>query len=239
MQTLVDVQAVNLNITGRQILENINFTIKIGEIVTVIGPNGAGKTALLRVILGLNKATSGQIVKKDNLRIGYMPQALNLESLMPITAERFLWLSPRADKAKCAKVIEELKIGSLLKYPMQTLSGGETQRVLLARALLNEPELLVLDEPAQGVDVNGQAELYKLISDIRKRINCAIIMVSHDLHLVISGTDKVICLNRHICCYGSPDSITKNPHFIELFGNKIANELALYTHHHDHSHDNR
>lgn len=236
-QTLVAVEHVSLKAQQRLILEDINFTVKRGEIVTLIGPNGAGKTALLKIILGLNKPTRGEVITAPHLRIGYMPQKLIVESLMPLDVERFLRLAPRATTAKCTEIAQQLSIMHLMRLPIQNISGGELQRVLFARALLNDPDLLVLDEPAQGIDINGQAFLYQLISQMRSKLNCSIIMVSHDLHLVIAGTDQVICLNRHICCSGHPAAITKNPEFINLFGNKIAAELALYTHHHDHQHD--
>lgn len=237
-QILVDVKNVSLKIQDRTILQNINFTVRRGEIVTLIGPNGAGKTALLKIVLGLNKPTSGSIIMAPNLRIGYMPQMLTVESLMPLDVARFLMLSPRANQKKCAEMAEQIGIQHILRLPIQTLSGGELQRVLLARALLNDPDLLVLDEPAQGIDINGQAVLYQLISQMSSKLNCSILMVSHDLHLVIAGTDQVICLNKHICCSGHPAAVTKNPEFINLFGAKVATELALYTHHHDHTHDN-
>lgn len=237
MQPLVEIQNVSLRFGRREILEDINFNIQRGEIVTLIGPNGAGKTALLKVILGLYQPTRGKVVTNRNLRIGYMPQMLAVESLMPLNVARFLALSPKASADKCQAVAEELRIQQLLDSPVQNISGGELQRVLLARALLNEPDLLVLDEPAQGIDINGQAALYQMISNARSKLNCAILMVSHDLHLVIAGTDQVICLNRHICCSGHPAAVMQNPEFINLFGSNIAAELAIYTHHHDHQHD--
>lgn len=236
-QLLVEVEQLGLVIHNKTILENINFTVKRGEIVTLIGPNGAGKTALLKLVLGLNKPTSGNIVLAKGLRIGYMPQALAVESLMPLDVARFLLLSPRANKIKCERIAEDLAIKHLFNSPIQNISGGELQRVLFARALLNDPDLLVLDEPAQGIDINGQAVLYQLISTMRTKLNCSILMVSHDLHLVIAGTDQVVCLNRHVCCSGHPAAVMQNPEFINLFGSKVAAELALYTHHHDHHHD--
>jgi len=236
-QLLVEVQQLGLVIHKKTILENINFTVRRGEIVTLIGPNGAGKTALLKLVLGLNQPTSGKIILAKGLRIGYMPQALVVESLMPLDVARFLLLSPRANKAKCERIAAELAIKHLLTSPIQNISGGELQRVLFARALLNDPDLLVLDEPAQGIDINGQAVLYQLISTMRTKLNCSILMVSHDLHLVIAGTDQVVCLNRHVCCSGHPAAVMQNPEFINLFGSKVAAELALYTHHHDHHHD--
>lgn len=239
MQSLVDVAHVSFSMQKRKILEDITFSVAPKEIVTIIGPNGAGKTVLLKIILGLYKPTSGQVQRAASLRIGYMPQILNIEALMPLDVLRFLNLSPRANQGKCIQIATDLGIQNLLTLPMQTLSGGELQRVLLARALLNDPDLLVLDEPAQGVDINSQAALYQLLLRVREKLGCAIIMVSHDLHLVIAGTDQVICLNRHICCSGTPATVTQNPEFIHLFGSKLAAELALYTHHHDHTHDHQ
>lgn len=236
-QILVDVQEVGLKIQQKHILRDINFKVKRGEIVTLIGPNGAGKTALLKIILGLYKPTSGRVVLANGLRIGYMPQILTVESLMPLNVGRFLLLSPKADVPKRDAMVAELGIEYLLKSPIQSISGGELQRVLLARALLNDPDLLVLDEPAHGIDINGQAVLYQLISSMRTKLNCSILMVSHDLHLVIAGTDQVVCLNQHICCSGHPSAVMQNPEFIQLFGAKVAAELAVYTHHHDHQHD--
>lgn len=236
-QVLVDVQEVGLKIQQKQILRDINFKVQRGEIVTLIGPNGAGKTALLKIILGLYKPTTGKVVLAPDLRIGYMPQILTVESLMPLNVGRFLLLSPRANIAKRDAMVAELRIEHILSSPIQTISGGELQRVLLARALLNDPDLLVLDEPAHGIDINGQAVLYQLISNMRSKLNCSILMVSHDLHLVIAGTDQVVCLNQHICCSGHPATVMQNPEFIALFGAKVAAELAVYTHHHDHQHD--
>ena len=236
-QILVDLQQIGLQINKRVILENINLTVQSGETVTLIGPNGAGKSSLLKIILGLIKPTSGKITLDRNLRIGYMPQSLNVEFLMPLTVQRFLLLAPRANSKKAQAVAETLGIKDYFESPLQSISGGEMQRVLLARALLNEPELLVLDEPAQGVDMNGQAALYQLIMGVRDKLRCGILMVSHDLHLVIAGTDKVVCLNKHICCSGNPSAVTQHPEFIHLFGTALADGLAVYTHHHDHNHD--
>jgi zinc transport system ATP-binding protein len=236
-QLLVELQDIGLKIQQKVILKDISFKVQRGEIITLIGPNGAGKTALLKIILKLTKPTTGTVTLAPNLRIGYMPQILTVESLMPLNVGRFLLLSPRADLKKCNAMAAELGIGHILDSPIQAISGGELQRVLLARALLNDPDLLVLDEPAHGIDINGQAALYQLISNMRTKLNCSILMVSHDLHLVIAGTDQVVCLNQHICCSGHPATVMQNPEFINLFGAKVAAELALYTHHHDHHHD--
>ncbi len=233
---LVDLQQVELKARGRLILENINLSVEKGEIVTIVGPNGCGKSMLIRIILGLINPTSGTVTLRQGTRVGYMPQNLSLESLMPLTVERFLCLSPRATKEKCQRFASDLGLTRILNNPVNAISGGERQRTLLARALLNEPELLVLDEPAQGIDINGQATMYEYIAEMRDKLQCSIIMVSHDLHLVIAGTDKVICLNQHICCSGRPAEITKHPEFINIFGEQVSTSLALYTHKHDHEH---
>lgn len=215
------------------LLENISFDIARGEAVTLVGPNGSGKTTLVRALLGLIPISSGDIELPKDIRIGYMPQKLHIDPTLPITVSRFLQTAG-ADNHE--QLFKQLHITHLLNTPMQHLSGGETQRVLLARALIREPDLLVLDEPVQGVDVNGQAQLYQLISEMSDKLKCSVLMVSHDLHLVMAKTDKVICLNQHICCSGSPDIVTQHPAFFEMFG-EAAHALAIYSHSHDHAHD--
>lgn len=236
-QLLVDLQDIGLQRNSRLILEDVNLKVQSGDIITLIGPNGAGKSSLLKIVLGLIQPSSGKIILAKGIRIGYMPQALKVESLMPLTVKRFLLLAPRANENNYMKIANDLGITDYLHSPIQSISGGELQRVLLARALLNNPDLLVLDEPAQGIDITGQAQLYQLIISMREKLGCAILMVSHDLHLVIAGTDQVVCLNKHICCSGHPATVTQDPHFIELFGSTVADGLAIYTHKHDHEHD--
>lgn len=222
---------------GRTILENIDLTIKRGEIVTLIGPNGAGKSTLLKIALGLLAPSSGSRQAIADIRIGYMPQKLSLPETLPLTVKDFLKLAKSYEKSQLQQVCHRLKIEHLLKTPMQRLSGGELQRTLLARALLCKPELLVLDEPVQGLDVSGQSELYHLIHNLREELDCGVLMVSHDLHLVMANTDKVICLNGHVCCEGHPQTIQQDPSYLELFGRAMPAHLAPYTHHHDHTHD--
>jgi len=235
---LVAAEGIRVRLNGREILEGIDLTVGRGEIVTLIGPNGAGKTTLVRVILGLLRPDGGRVRRASGLTIGYMPQRLALEENLPLTARRFLQLArPTRRGEEFAAVVGELGIAPLLDTPMQRLSGGEHQRVLLARALLREPDLLVLDEPVQGVDVTGQAELYALIGRIRDRRGCGVLMVSHDLHLVMAATDRVLCINKHLCCSGHPESVSRHPAYLELFGQPASARLALYTHHHDHTHD--
>ena len=236
-QTLINAEDVSLEIDQRQILNNISLQIKAEQIVTLIGPNGAGKTSLVKIVLGLIKPTTGSVVAKKGLRIGYMPQRLHIDHSMPVSVERFLKLAVNSNNSEINNVLGEVGAESLRDSQLYSLSGGELQRVLLARALIQEPQLLVLDEPAQGVDVNGQAELYRLISDIRNRHQCGILLVSHDLHLVMSATDEVICLNQHVCCHGHPEQVSNDPAYLELFGKKDAETLAVYTHNHNHSHD--
>jgi len=235
----------------KTILQNIQLSIDPGEIVTVIGPNGAGKSTLVRIIVGLIKPNTGLRKAKPNLRIGYMPQKTHIEPTFPLTVQRFLQLTHKSTskqtkgRSSSASLsssevleaqLEEVGAAHIINAPLQSLSGGELQRVMLARALLRKPELLVLDEPVQGVDLAGQQALYQLISDIRDRYGCGILMVSHDLHLVMASTDKVICLNQHICCSGHPESVTNDPAYLELFGPNDSQSLALYTHKHDHHH---
>ncbi|MCJ8170494.1 zinc ABC transporter ATP-binding protein ZnuC [Atopomonas sediminilitoris] len=233
---LISLQQVAVNRGGRSVLRDISLQLKQGEIVTLIGPNGAGKTTLVRCVLGLLKPDSGRVQRQAKLRIGYMPQKLHIEATLPLTVERFLRLVPKTSCAEALAALAEVGAEHLLHSPLQQVSGGEQQRILLARALLHAPQLLVLDEPVQGVDVSGQAELYRLIGRLRQRHGCGVLMVSHDLHLVMSATDQVICLNQHVCCSGHPEAVGSDPVFVEMFG-QDAKSLAVYQHHHDHSHD--
>lgn len=234
---LLEARNVSVRRGGRDILQNASLTLDAGKIVTLIGPNGAGKTTLVRSVLGLIKIDVGEIERIPDLRIGYMPQKLHLDSSLPLTVTRFLALGGKPRLA-LDDVLAMTGIEKLAKASMQSLSGGETQRVLLARALLRDPQLLVLDEPVQGVDVTGQTRLYALINDIRKQRNCAVLLVSHDLHLVMATTDTVVCLNQHICCHGHPETVTSDPAYLALFGSSPKPAMAIYTHHHDHHHDN-
>ncbi|MFN3461581.1 MAG: zinc ABC transporter ATP-binding protein ZnuC [Oceanibaculum sp.] len=232
------IEARNLTVRRGEVpvLDHVDLALQAGEIVCVIGPNGSGKTTLLRALLGLVAAQDGTVARRAGLRIGYMPQRLVIDPTLPITLERFLGLSRDVNAAARRQAMQETGIAHLADRPMQGLSGGETQRALLARALLNRPDLLMLDEPAQGVDVNGQVELYELIGRIRRERGCAVLMVSHDLHLVRAATDRVICLNGHICCTGHPEDVSRDPAYLSLFGPRAAQALAVYQHHHDHHH---
>ena len=233
---VLDVQAVSLRTRQREILSHVDLQVRSGEVVTIIGPNGAGKTTLLRAALGLLKPTSGQVWRRPGLRIGYLPQQFQVDPVLPLTVRRFLRLSGARDEREMTIALTEVSADNLLDSAMQALSGGETQRVLLARTLLRNPELLVLDEPAQGVDLHGQVELFSLLEKVRRERGCSVLMVSHDLHLVMASTGRVICLNRHICCTGSPAAVTRNPAFVELFGEEAAANLAVYAHDREHQH---
>lgn len=235
--SLVTANQIGVQFGRKTILTDIHLTVDKGEIVTLIGPNGAGKSTLVKVVVGLIRPTQGSMVLKHAIQIGYMPQKLVVEPSMPLTVDRFLQLANQITRVHVPTVVDELMIGHLLKFPLQSISGGELQRVLLARALLRQPELLVLDEPVQGVDVTGQAELYHLIMQIRDRYQCGILMVSHDLHLVMAGTDSVICLNKHVCCSGSAAAVSQHPEFLSLFGSREPAKLAVYAHRHNHRHD--
>nr|WP_322940385.1 zinc ABC transporter ATP-binding protein ZnuC [Pseudomonas sp. s4] len=235
-EALIRLDSVAVSFNGQPVLDDVQLSVQPGEIVTLIGPNGAGKTTLVRVVLGLLHPDSGNVRRAPRLRIGYMPQKLHVDATLPLSVLRFLRLVPGVDRQRALAALAEVGAEQVIDSPLQSISGGEMQRVLLARALLREPQLLVLDEPVQGVDVAGQAELYRLISRLRERHGCGVLMVSHDLHLVMSATDQVVCLNRHVCCSGHPEQVSGDPAFIELFG-QDAKSLAVYHHHHDHDHD--
>ena len=221
---------------GKTILSDISLHVDRREVITLIGPNGAGKTSLVRILLGLESPDTGKVERVRGLRIGYVPQRAQIPEVMPIRVYDFLNLSENYDKDVCNEVLDEIACSHLLHSPMQSLSGGEMQRVLLARALLKQPQLLVLDEPVSGIDVIGQQVLYETIRGIRDSRDCGILMVSHDLHLVMAATDRVICINTHVCCTGHPDDVSGHPEYLKLFGDAVEG-LALYSHHHDHAHD--
>lgn len=234
---LLQLNDIHFSRSQREILSGVNLELNQGEIVTLIGPNGAGKSSLLKIALGLQKPDRGSVVRRPALRIGYMPQKLQIPETLPLTVLNFLQLARDYNPAHMPAVAQRLNIEHLLGSQFNRLSGGEHQRVLLARALLAKPQLLVLDEPVQGLDVGGQAELYALIADLKNELPAGILMVSHDLHLVMAATDRVICLNQHVCCEGHPSHVSQDPNYLRLFGQRIPAELAPYTHHHDHQHD--
>jgi zinc transport system ATP-binding protein len=221
---------------SKTILEDIDLDIAPGEIVTIIGPNGAGKTTLVRVLLGLLPPDSGHVQRQPGLRTGYAPQRFDLAPSIPMTVARFLRLGGAHTGADATSVLTEVGAPRLADAQLSNLSGGELQRVVLARALLRSPQLLVLDEPVRGVDYAGEAELYGLIGRLRDERGLGVLLVSHDLHVVMAQSDRVICVNRHICCSGIPETVAKSPEYVRLFGPEAARSFALYSHHHDHTH---
>lgn len=240
IEALIEARGIDYSVGGLVILQDASAKISAGEIVTLIGPNGAGKTTLARVMLGLVRPDKGTITRRPGLKVGYMPQKLHLDPSLPLTVDGFLRLGiPRSSRGRGtrAALLAEVGAESVKDSQITDISGGELQRVMLARALLRDPDVLVLDEPVKGVDISGQAELYHLIGRIRDQRGCGILMVSHDLHVVMAATDRVVCLNRRVCCAGHPSAVSRHPEFRSLFGPKIADELALYHHDHDHNHD--
>lgn len=221
---------------NRVILDHVSLCVDAGEIVTVVGPNGAGKTTLVKAMLGLITPASGEVETLEGLRIGYVPQRMPIDPILPLTVRRLMTLTQRASDPEIMAALEETSVAHLIDQQVHGLSGGEFQRVLLARALLRRPQLLVLDEPVQGVDFTGEIALYDLIGDIRTRYGCGVLMISHDLHIVMAATDRVICLHGHVCCEGEPKSIGRHPEYRRLFGAEAAAKVALYPHAHDHEH---
>ena len=234
---LIEAQGLSVHFRDRAVLDHVDLQVSRGEIVTVIGLNGAGKSTLVRALLGLIAPTSGSISRQPGLRIGYSPQHMHLDATLPITVAGFLRLGAPTAESRLRETLAEVGVADVLDSQVADVSGGEFHRVLLARALLRKPDLLVLDEPLAGVDVAGQSELYRLIADIRDRYACGVLLVSHDLHVVMAATDRVVCINHHVCCTGRPEAVTRSPEFVALFGRHVAEELAVYSHHHDHQHD--
>jgi len=235
-ELLVAARGIGKAIAGRPVLIDASLAVHGGEVVTLIGPNGAGKTTLLRVLMGLARADRGTVERRPGLVIGYLPQHIHIDPALPLTVARFLALScPDGDRI--AEALAEVGAAETRDKPVQALSGGEFQRVMLARAILRRPDLLVLDEPLRGVDVSGQADLYGLIGRLRRTYGAGVLMVSHDLHLVMAETDQVVCLNHHVCCAGHPEAVSRDPAYIALFGAAVARSVAVYAHAHDHVHD--
>jgi zinc transport system ATP-binding protein len=234
---LLGAREVHFSRAGRTILEGVDLDLAPGEIVTLIGPNGAGKTTLVRILLGLERPDRGTITRRDGLTIGYAPQRFDRDPAIPMTVARFLALGSSHTPAQAEAALGEVGATRVIGQQLSELSGGELQRVVLARALLRHPNLLVLDEPVRGVDYAGEAELYDLIGRIRDARGVGILLVSHDLHVVMAQSDRVICVNRHICCSGQPQAVAQHPEYVRLFGAEAARSFALYQHQHDHSHD--
>jgi len=237
-QTLISAQNISLSHHGKSVLDNVSFDLKQGEFITLIGPNGAGKSSLIKVLLDLIKADSGEIKRSNDIRLGYTPQTFSPNPFIPISVMGFLNLNQKVAPDFLHETALLTGIEGLLDSPLKSLSGGELQRVLLARALLNRPNVLILDEPAQNLDVNGQMHLYKLIQDIHQQQGCAVLMVSHDLHRVMKESTQVLCLYHHICCMGQPETIIKDSQFNDLFADQMDELMATYEHHHNHCHEN-
>ncbi|MBB4347792.1 zinc transport system ATP-binding protein [Rhizobium cellulosilyticum] len=234
-ETLVSLSNAGIRRDGRWLVRGIEFDIARGEVVTLIGPNGAGKSTTAKMAIGVLKADEGSVTRKRDLRIGYVPQKLAIDWTMPLSVRRLMTLTGRLKDTEIATALEATGIAHLANSEVRHLSGGEFQRALLARAIARKPDLMVLDEPVQGVDFAGEAALYDLIRTIRNKTGCGILMISHDLHMVMAGTDTVICLNGHVCCRGTPEVVSQSSDYMKLFGGN-ARSLAVYNHHHDHTH---
>ncbi|MDJ0821829.1 MAG: metal ABC transporter ATP-binding protein [Paracoccaceae bacterium] len=235
--SLVKVDNLSVRYGANTVLRHVGLTIDPGEIVTIVGPNGSGKTSLLKAIIGATAPAAGTIRKKPGLKIGYVPQRLHIDPTLPITVGRFMQLSHRVDRKACAAALETAGVPDLLGRQMSQLSGGQFQRVLLARALINQPDILLLDEATQGLDQRGSASFYQQIEAVRAETGCAVLMISHELHVVMSASDRVVCLNGHVCCEGTPAVVASAPEYRALFGSGTGGALALYRHEHDHDHD--
>jgi zinc transport system ATP-binding protein len=235
-EIVVRVNGAGIRRGRRWLVQGIDLTIRRGEIVTLIGPNGSGKSTTAKMVTGVVKPDTGTVERAERLTVGYVPQQLNIDWTLPLTVRRLMTLTGRYSQSAVTAVLEAVGIVHLADDEVQHLSGGEFQRALMARAMIRRPDLLVLDEPVQGVDFAGEVALYDLIKKIRDETQCGVLLISHDLHVVMAETDTVICLNGHICCQGSPQSVARSPEYLELFGSRAAATLAIYQHHHDHTH---
>lgn len=234
---LIRADHLSVTLDGHPVLTDVSLAIRAGEIVTILGPNGSGKSTLLRALLGILPASKGGVTRRAGLGVGYVPQRLTVDRTLPMTVRRFLSLPRRVTDAAAGSALMRVGLPEVAQRQMADLSGGQFQRVLLARALLAQPQLLVLDEPTQGLDQPGEAAFYRLIEEVRRETGVAVLMVSHDLHVVMAASDRVICLNGHICCEGTPRVVSTAPEYRALFGLGTQGALALYQHVHDHSHD--
>jgi|TARA_B100000902_G_C27290653_1_gene906941 zinc transport system ATP-binding protein len=237
VNALITASNISVYKNEKAILKNIDIKINKKDFISIIGPNGAGKTMLLKCLMGFYKPDVGQIERKKSLKIGYMPQNINIVNTMPITVKNFITLRKKFDEFSFKQVVSETQTSALVNKQLSILSGGEMQRVLLARSLLNNPELLILDEPAQNLDISGQMSFYKLLQSIYTNRDLSILMVSHDLHLVMVSTKSVLCLSNHVCCSGKPQQIAEDPEFISMFGKDMAKMMAVYQHTNDINHN--
>ena len=235
-ESLIALNNAGINRTGKWLVRGVTMTVETGEIVTLVGPNGSGKSTTAKMALGVMKPDQGTAIQRQNLRIGYVPQKLSVDWTLPLSVNRFMRLTGRVDRTFADDAMAATQTLHLANSEVRTLSGGEFQRVLLARAIACRPELLVLDEPVQGVDFNGEIALYDLIKQIRDELRCGVLLISHDLHVVMAATDRVICLNGHVCCSGTPTSVASSAEYKALFGVRASAGLAIYEHSHDHEH---
>nr|WP_238936663.1 metal ABC transporter ATP-binding protein [Sulfitobacter mediterraneus] len=234
---MIETKGLTLRYGSATVLRDVHFKLSQGEIVTIVGPNGSGKSSLLRALIGALKPASGAVIRKPGLKIGYVPQKLQIDGTLPLTVQRFLSLPVRQSQEVTTQALAQAGVPELAQRQMTDLSGGQFQRVLLARALLGSPDVLILDEATQGLDQPGAAAFYRQIEDVRQRTGVAILMVSHDLHVVMAASDRVLCLNGHVCCEGAPEVVADAPEYRALFGTGTQGALALYRHHHNHDHD--
>ncbi len=224
-----------LQINNKWLVKGVSFEVKKGEIVTLIGPNGSGKSTTAKIALGIYKNAEGHVVKYTN-KIGYVPQKISIDWTLPVRVIDFMNLTEQLKEKDLDDALNLTGVKNLKYRNIKSLSGGEFQRVLIARAIAKKPEFLVLDEPVQGVDFKGEIALYELIRLISENLKCGILLISHDLHVVMSATDYVVCLNGHICCSGTPKTVANNHNYKELFGDRASNTLSIYEHKHDHTH---
>ena len=234
-KVLLKVENAGVSINDKSLVKGVSFEIKQGEIVTLIGPNGSGKSTTAKIALGIYKKIDGK-VKKYTDKIGYVPQKISIDWTLPIRVLDFMSLTENLTQDQINTALNLTGVEHLKDKSLSNLSGGEFQRVLIARAISKRPELLVLDEPVQGVDFKGEIALYELIKQISEKMKCGILLISHDLHVVMSATDFVLCLNGHVCCSGAPHKVVKDSKYKELFGDRASNILSLYEHKHDHTH---
>jgi zinc transport system ATP-binding protein len=233
---LIELKNAGVNRQSRWLMRNVDLSVSRGEIVTLIGPNGSGKSTTVKTAIGLLQPDEGVADRQKDLKIGYVPQKFHVDATLPLTVKQLITLTAHHEPNQIEEMLQKVGLKDHMNSPVQALSGGELQRALLARAFINSPDLLVLDEPVQGVDFAGEAALYDLIDQHRTETNCGILLISHDLHVVMAKTDRVLCLNGHVCCTGTPAKVINDPQYLSLFGARAAGQIAIYQHQHDHSH---